>query len=114
MGPSLLKAWISSSESFSGISVRRCLFSLHSVINHFMAKKRFRLSFKGTGTWDTFKPQQLLYRERQQPALLPLIFSATVTQVRALELLLKCHDVAKRVGPLALVLPILLLPSSDL
>ena len=39
-----------SCDNFSGISSRRCFFSLHSLIIHFMAKKQRRRWASGTGT----------------------------------------------------------------
>lgn len=50
-GPWLLKASSSCWQSLSDINVRLCLCSLHSVIIHFMARKRRRLSLRGVGTY---------------------------------------------------------------
>lgn len=52
-----MEAASSSWESFSYMWVRLCLLSLHSVIIHFMARKRRRLSVRGMGTWgdNTFR-----------------------------------------------------------
>lgn len=50
IGPWLWKAASSSLESFSGMNVCLSLFSLHSVIIHFIDRKRRRLSFRGVGT----------------------------------------------------------------
>ncbi|KAG9343904.1 hypothetical protein JZ751_013291 [Albula glossodonta] len=48
--PSWAKASRSSWDSFSYMCVRRCLLSRHSVISHFMARKRLRLSLMAMGT----------------------------------------------------------------